>query len=469
MPAFKSTFGPLSSSLEGIIVSSLLISATLVSLFAGAISDTLGRTRSLAIGALLFAMGAAVEAAAVNLGMFITGRCVVGFGEGVFLSTLVVYVAEIAPPRQRGPLCTVVQLFITLGLVLGFFVCYGTVNIDSSLSWRIPLAFQSGIAFVLSIASFFYLPQSPRWLAYKGRKEEASLAWDKLGVSGAEREKDLLNDSAVPAGAEVVEVPTTQASAKAKSMKEKLHKQISDLTVVFRKDTRKPLLLGVFLMTMQQLSGIDGVIYYAPLLFHQAGLSTSTSTFLASGISAICIFTFTILAVIFVDRWGRRPSTIYGGLVLFTCMAVMGTLYASDSVHSDSGAGRWVVILMIYIFSVVYSMTWAIGVKLFASEIQPVATRATAISNFFVALITPVLLARSSSAIYFLFGTCLLVTVLVSSVYMPETRGKDLEVTGVAIRGAVEMDLGRVVSWVRSILEGKRRGRERGVELERRG
>ena len=177
------------------------------------------------------------------------------------LTTAQRYVAEVAPPQQRGPLCTIVQLFITLGLVMGFFVCYGTVTIDSSLSWRIPLALQSGIAFVLSIASFFYLPQSPRWLAYKGRKEEASLAWDKLGVSGAEREKDLLKDSAVPAGAEVVVVPTTPASAKAKSMKERLQRQMADLTVVFRKDTRKPLLLGVFLMTMQQLSGIDGVIY----------------------------------------------------------------------------------------------------------------------------------------------------------------------------------------------------------------
>ena len=177
------------------------------------------------------------------------------------LTTLQSYVAEIAPPQHRGPLCTIVQLFITLGLIVGFFVCYGTVAIDSSLSWRIPLALQSGIAFVLSIASFFYLPQSPRWLAYKGRKEEASLVWDKLGVSGAEREKDLLKDSAVLAGAEVVEVPTMQAIAKAKSIKESVRRKMADLTLVFRKDTRKPLLLGVFLMTMQQLSGIDGVLY----------------------------------------------------------------------------------------------------------------------------------------------------------------------------------------------------------------
>lgn len=90
MPSFTASFGSLSSSLQGIIVSSILIPATLVSIFAGAVSDRLGRTRSLAIGALLFALGAAIEAAAVTLGMFIAGRCVVGLGEGLFLSTMVV-------------------------------------------------------------------------------------------------------------------------------------------------------------------------------------------------------------------------------------------------------------------------------------------------------------------------------------------------------------------------------------------
>ena len=90
MPSFTASFGTLSSSLQGFIVSSILIPATVVSIFAGAVSDSLGRTRSLAIGALLFALGAAIEAAAVTLGMFIAGRCVVGLGEGLFLSTMVV-------------------------------------------------------------------------------------------------------------------------------------------------------------------------------------------------------------------------------------------------------------------------------------------------------------------------------------------------------------------------------------------
>ena len=90
MPAFTEDFGELSPSMAGIVVSSVLLTATLTSLFAGALSDSLGRTRALALGAFVFAIGAALEAAAVDLGMFVGGRCIVGVGEGLFLSTLVV-------------------------------------------------------------------------------------------------------------------------------------------------------------------------------------------------------------------------------------------------------------------------------------------------------------------------------------------------------------------------------------------
>jgi MFS family permease len=91
MPSFEETFGSLSSALHGIVVSSLLLAATVASLFAGALSDRFGRPRAIAIGCLTFSIGAAVEAGASNLGMFIAGRCIVGVGEGLFLSTLIVY------------------------------------------------------------------------------------------------------------------------------------------------------------------------------------------------------------------------------------------------------------------------------------------------------------------------------------------------------------------------------------------
>lgn len=128
------------------------------------------------------------------------------------------------------------------------------------------MALQSGIAFGLALASFSYLPQSPRWLAYKGRKEEASIAWDKLGVSGAEREKNLLQD---PAPMDISERTTAAAaqSSKAESltMRDRLYENMKNVTAAFRGDAKKPMLLGVFLMAVQQLSGIDGVIYVCTL------------------------------------------------------------------------------------------------------------------------------------------------------------------------------------------------------------
>lgn len=173
------------------------------------------------------------------------------------------YVCEIAPPTKRGRLATVVQVFTTIGICVGYFMCYGTIRVPSSLSWRFPLAFQSGIALFLAVASSFYLPQSPRWLAYKGRREEASLAWDKLGVSNAEREKDLLQNpvavvDTVSRPTEAVSRPTQAANL---GFLEKIRRDLVASIRIFEGNSRKPMLLGVFLMSMQQLSGIDGVLY----------------------------------------------------------------------------------------------------------------------------------------------------------------------------------------------------------------
>ncbi|MCJ1351909.1 MAG: hypothetical protein MMC33_001893 [Icmadophila ericetorum] len=447
MPTFKAYFGNLSSDMHGLVVSSVLISATIASLCAGPISDNLGRTRLIALGSVVFAFGAALEAGAVNLAMLISGRLVVGTGEGLFLSTLVVYICEISPPSKRGPLASMVQVSITLGLCIGYFMCYGTVKIASSMSWRFPLAIQAGIALLLAMITTFYLPQSPRWLAYKKRNAEAVTVWDTLGVSDAEREKMLLTTTWSGPRTDIESPGIIVVSWR---------RIVKNISRTMAPDARKQMLLGVFLMSMQQLSGIDGVLYYAPLLFQQAGLSSSSASFLASGVSAILIFVTSIPAFLLSDRWGRRASTIYGGLVLSAAMVLIGSMYASNSVHPHSGAGRWVVIVSIYIFAVTYCMrprtrvsygkfvanpfiyciAWALSIKIFASEIQPVATRATAtslsqsancVTNFFVAFITPVLLARSSSGIYFLFFGASIITVIICAIYMPETQGDSLE------------------------------------------
>lgn len=152
-------------------------------------------------------------------------------------------------------MASLVQVFITLGIMLGYFVCYGTINVESSLSWRLPLAIQAGIALSLAVIAGFYLPHSPRWLSFKGRKQEATAIWDKLGVSSAEREKDL-EQSTNPGGEGV-----GAAEVLKRGLKDRITQSVANSMAVFGKTARRPMLLGVFMMSMQQLSGIDGVMY----------------------------------------------------------------------------------------------------------------------------------------------------------------------------------------------------------------
>ncbi|KAF2085568.1 sugar transport protein [Saccharata proteae CBS 121410] len=423
MSTFEKSFGALSATLHGVVVSSILIPAAISSMFAGNVADLYGRPRTIMFGATVFGVGAAIECAANRLAAFIVGRIITGFGEGFFLSILVVYICEISPARRRGPLASMPQFLTTVGIATGYFISYGTERIDSSASWRVPLAFQSFMALSFAVVCA-WIPPSPRWLLAKGRPDEAAITLARLGVHLEEQEEMArLNDSA-------------PAPVQKMGLSQSIRATFRDMTRVFGKEVRKRTALGCFMMAMQQFSGIDGVLYYAPLLFRQAGLSSESATFLASGVSAIVIFAVTIPASILSDHWSRRASTFGGGLGLAATMLFIGSLYAGGAVHAHHGAGRWLVIVTIYLFAVVYSVTWAIGFKIYSSEIQPPATRAPATSlaqscnwlaNFVVALTTPVFLSRTTYGAYYFFGLCSLLTVVVCLITMPETRGKTLE------------------------------------------
>ncbi|KAL8789316.1 MAG: hypothetical protein Q9213_001239 [Squamulea squamosa] len=435
MPSFLSQFGPLTATSHGLIVSSILIPAAISSFFAGRVADIFGRPKGIAFGALIFGFGAALEAGGVHLAMFVVGRVVEGTGEGLYLGTLVVYICEISPPRQRGSLMAGPQLFVTLGLVVGFFTCYGSTNMDSTFAWRTPFIALSCLSVLFVIATMVWLVPSPRWLTLRGRQLEAAAAWDLLGVHQADREKMEVELQPTTSTRSADSTRSTQLNGTSPTRRGDVVSK-HGLFDVFASDVRSRTALGIFLLFMQQLSGIDGVLYYAPLLFAQAGLASSEASFLASGVSGIVIFAVTVPALIFADQWGRRQSTIYGGLGLAIAMFLIGGLYAGHTVHHSSGAGRWIVIISIYVYAVIFSSSWAVGMRTYVAESQPQRTRASAanlayganwLSNFLVALATPILLARSSYAAYVLFGGCTLLTAVVCFFYMPETKGRSLD------------------------------------------
>lgn len=247
MTDFKAQFGgSQNSTIHGLIVSCILIPAAISSFFAGHLADRVGRPKGICIGTFIFGVGAAIEAGAVHLAMFIVGRIVEGVGEGLFLGNLVVLICEISPIKTRGALTTGPQLACTLGLVVGYFVCYGSSDIQSSLSWRVPWIILSALAMVICGVSLLLLPESPQWLGLQGRYEEAEMAWEKLGVNLADREKIMVQVQVQEIG------PDTEKETVGTTSK---------LLEVFSKEVRGRTVLGVFLMGMQQLSGIDGVLY----------------------------------------------------------------------------------------------------------------------------------------------------------------------------------------------------------------
>ncbi|KAI1443718.1 putative MFS sugar transporter [Annulohypoxylon stygium] len=412
MPQFTQSIGQLSSTMLGITVSMIMLTGTLPSIFAGHFADKFGRTSVIIPGALLFGIGALVQGLSHGLPQFIAGRAIAGFGQGVFLSNVSVYICEIAPLKYRGTLAGLPQFMATAGVCFGYFTCYGTLNIKSDMAWRLPYIVQCLFSALLSWACLL-LPDSPRWLMLKGRQADALRALERLDFNMVEAERDFLT--------------TTEQTPSLSPWQ--------SFALLFKRGYRARTILALFILGMVQLSGIDAITYYAPILFEQAGLSSDNASFLASGLSSILMLAISIPAFLLADKWGRRTSAIAGGLTLAGCMFLMGSLYAAGAVH-PYGIARWLVIIAVFVFGLTYCATWGIVGKIYASEIQPGHTRAAANNmamglcfgtNFLIAILTPILLEASAFGAYFLFGGLALGTVIVLAAYMPETRGRSLE------------------------------------------
>ncbi|KAG8881661.1 hypothetical protein FRB97_009283 [Tulasnella sp. 331] len=380
MPQFLATFSRYrSSTIQGVLVATFLMAASATCFFSGWLSDRISRKRTIITGALVAALGSAIEASSVTWWMLLLGRLIAGAGEGIFLGPCGVYLIEISPPNGQGQITTMLQVFITVSVCCGYFICYWSVNLKSNLSWRTPFIVQSIAALILA-AGMHRLPHSPRWLPQVGREQRAWAVMEQFDRHGVEREKEDL----------LVRLSSGTNNA---TLKE----------IMLDPTTRWRAILAMFLMGMQQLSRIDAVLYFAPLVFRQAGLKSQQSSFFASGVPGILLAVVTLpTQLVLMDRWGRRPSTIWGGAGQGVCMFIIGILYASGG--SKALAGKWTIISLIYIFLILFSVTWAVFLKLATIELQPSRSRSVSASlsqsvcwvvNTCVALTTPVFLSAT--------------------------------------------------------------------------
>jgi len=311
VPFYRVTFGISDAPiLIGLSSSAIILGAIFGNFSVGFIIDKIGRKPALLITSILFMIGAGGTAISPSIGLFLCCKLIAGLGVGIAILVAPMYIAEIAPPRQRGWLVTFNQLNIVLGLSVAMLSNYFILKsvLDPDLNWRWML----GVGFFPALLYFillFLVPESPRWLIQKGRDEEGLKVLRKsCGDEEAEREFKNIKDAMHESGDE----------------------QQATLAELFSKKMRHVLLIGFGLAIFQQLSGINAVLYYAPMIFESAGSKMDTAFLMAIVIGVV--FTIATIASMFmIDRLGRRPLLIIGCIIMMTSFFVVSYAFHKAS------------------------------------------------------------------------------------------------------------------------------------------
>ncbi len=311
----------------GWAVSSLTLTATLAMMVSGPLSDRLGRRKVLFMAASLYAISAVASALAPTFVFLVIARMIGGLGVGASLIIAPMYIAEISPARMRGRMVSFNQLNIVLGISVAFFTNYLILRLgQSDASWTQSLMFgphnwrwMLGLETLPAVLYFLFLnavPESPRWLLMKGRDSEA---------------RDIIARASGRAAAET-EILAVHASLRRDASKAK-----ASIAELFSPAMRLVITIGVVIAVIQQITGINSVFFYAPMIFEQSGIGTDAS-FAQAILVGIINLVFTVLAIMFIDRLGRKPLLIAGLTGITVSMLVLALGFSAATYTLDAEA-----------------------------------------------------------------------------------------------------------------------------------
>jgi MFS transporter, SP family, galactose:H+ symporter len=388
-----------------IVVSCVLIGALIGAMIGGVLADRFGRRRVIIATATLFVGGAIVTALSPTFTLLISGRIIVGAAIGVASFTTPLYISEVSPIRIRGRLVSINQVALTSGIVISYLVDYALADIQG---WRWMFGLAAVPAAILA-AGMFWLPESPRWLVSRNLIDSARTVLERI-----RRTKDV--------GTELDDIQSSLAV------------QSGGWRDLFTPLIRPALIVGVGLAILQQITGINTVIYYAPMIFEFTGAKSASASILATiGVGVVNV-AMTVVALLLVDRVGRRPLLLIGLTGMIIGLGVLGLAFQLPSL---SGSLGWIaeISLMLYVGA------FAIGLGpvfwLLISEIYPLKIRGVAMSvatsanwgaNLFVALTFLTLIqATGRSSTFWIYGLVGIGAWLFTWFYVPETKGRSLE------------------------------------------
>ncbi|KLK88072.1 major facilitator transporter [Methanoculleus sediminis] len=401
----------LTSVMSEVAVSSVLMGAIVGALFGGPFSDRVGRRSSILAASLIFIAGTFVVVLSPIFSIFIVGRILIGIAIGVASFVAPLYISEIAPENIRGALVSLNQLLITVGILIAYGVNY---YFAAAGDWR--AMFLAGvIPGTVLLVGMFLMPRSPRWLVFMNRPADAGRVLKKIrGTADVSDELGQIERSVRTEGAGTW----------------------SDLVAPA---VRLPLLLGVGLAVLQQATGINTVIYYAPTIFQFAGLAEATASIAATvGIGVVNVLV-TLVAIRLVDRAGRRPLLLWSLAGMGIAMLILGVGFALES----GGAGGAAVSLgqVTAVSLIIYVAAFALGLGpifwLIIAEIYPLSVRGLAMSlatvtnwaaNFIIAATFLSLVDLiGESGVFLLYALVALFAWLFVFKLVPETKGLSLE------------------------------------------
>lgn len=411
----------------GLIISILEIGAMVSSLMVAKLSDKFGRKRTILIGTLVFIVGGTLQSFAVNLYVFSVGRVFSGIGVGILSTMVPSYQCEISPSEERGKLvCGEFTGNIT-GYALSVWVdyfCYFIQNVGdarenphsfaANLSWRLPLFIQVIIAFVLFIGGFFIV-ESPRYLLDVDMDQQGfhvlSLLYDlSPEYNKAVKEFFLIKNSILH---ERVLIPKYERSWKN-----------------MFKNYMLRVLIACSAFAFAQFNGINIISYYAPMVFKEAGFNDANAL-LMTGINGIVYLLLTIPPWFLVDKWGRKPILISGGLAMGICLYLIAWIIWMDKLFTPN-----LVAVLVIVYNAAFGYSWGPIGFLIPPEVFPLAIRSKGVSiatatnwlaNYIVGQLTPILQDLIEWGLYLFPASSCIISIIVVIIFYPETKGVELE------------------------------------------
>ncbi|CAN1839138.1 Putative polyol transporter 1 [Linum perenne] len=444
-----------------LLVGTLNIYALVGSALAGRTADWIGRRFTIVVAAANFFVGAIVMGLATNYTLLMVGRFIAGIGVGYACMIAPVYTTELAPTHSRGFLASFPEVFVNVGVLLGYISNYGFSKLPPNLGWRFMLGVGAIPALLLAVNALL-MPESPRWLVMEGRLADAKRVLNKISNSTQEAQ-DRLNDIKEAAGIsrdnhnDVVQVPK-QAHGGEGVWK--------DLIIRPTRPVRHILLCALGIHFFQQAVGFDTVVLYSPRIFEKAGITSTNKKLLATIAVGVIKTMFIVVAMFLLDRIGRRPLllTSYAGMVI-SLVTLGGSLTVIN--RDPTRSIPWAVgLAVVTVLSAVAFFSIGAGpiAMVYSAEVFPLRLRAQGISlGMAVNRVVSGAISMSFLSLYkaitiggafFLFAGIAAVGLVFFFLFYPETQGKTLE--------EIEGLFGNFVSWRSSTYSSQRRQESEG-------